>query len=474
MAVKKSAAQKTTSSLRGGAAPSRRDGTASRKAAPKSAAKRTAKRMSSAPAAQADTPIRPKLKLIEANELSLDELGERAQIIPGRDPHLHIVVNPIPQGEHETRARIIPVCEPRLDGNEEKYLLNTVRTSWISSAGKYITDFESLFAEKVGAKYGVACSNGTTALHLALATLGVGPGDEVIVPTFTMIASANAVTYVGATPVFIDSEPETYNMDVSQLENKITPRTKVIMPMHTYGHPVDMDPLLEIAKKHELFVLSDAAEAHGALYKGQPVGGMGDLATYSFYGNKIITTGEGGMVTTNNLDIARIARNLRDHAFSDERHFWHKYLGFNFRMTNMQAAVGLAQTERFDFLVECRRRNAEMYSELLTTVPGLVLPPEKPWAKNVFWMYGILVKPEFCMTRDQLREKLAHRGIETRTFFIPIHLQPIYYQEHGKENFPVSEMLCDQGMYLPSASTLTPSDIEFISNAIKEIYQQGK
>jgi len=418
-------------------------------------------------------PSPSKRTLIRESDVTLADIGERAHIMPGEDPHLTITVNTISTEPHEMRARIIPVCEPRLDGNEEKYLLRTVQTNWISSAGKYITDFENLFAEKVGAKYGVACSNGTTALHLALATLGVGPGDEVIVPTFTMIASANAVTYTGAKPVFIDSEPETYNMDVRQLEGKLSPRTKVIMPMHTYGHPVDMDPLLALAKKHDLFVLSDTAEAHGAEYKGKPIGGLDDLSTYSFYANKIITTGEGGMVTTNNAEIAKIARNLRDHAFSDERHFWHKYLGFNFRMTNMQAAVGLAQTERFDFLVDCRRRNADMYSELLSNVPGLTLPPEKPWAKNVFWMYGILVNPEFGISRDELRERLAKRGIETRTFFIPIHLQPIYFREHGHERFPVAEMLCERGMYLPSASSLTQADIEFITHCIKEI-QQGR
>ncbi|MBI5876294.1 MAG: DegT/DnrJ/EryC1/StrS family aminotransferase [Chloroflexi bacterium] len=405
----------------------------------------------------------------------MDELGERANILPGEDPHLVVTVRPIPSDERESAGRIIPVCEPRLDGNEEKYLLHTVRTNWISSAGKYITDFEQLFAQKVGARYGVACNNGTTALHLALATLGVGPGDEVIVPTFTMIASANAVRYVGATPVFIDAEPETGNMDVRQLRTKITPRTKAIMPMHTYGHPVDMDPVLDLAKQHNLFVLSDAAESHGAEYKGQPVGGLGDVATYSFYANKIITTGEGGMLTTNNPDIARIARNMRDHAFSHERHFWHKYLGFNFRMTNMQAAIGLAQTERFEFLVECRRKNAEMYSELLSSVPGLALPVQKPWAKNVYWMYGMVVQPaEFGMTRDALRNALAQRGIETRTFFIPIHLQPIYFRAHGAESFPVAEMLCERGMYLPSASTLTPADIEFISHAVREIQSQGR
>lgn len=319
----------------------------------------------------------------------------------------------------------------------------------------------------------MACTSGTAALHLALITLGVGPGDEVIVPAFTMIASANAVTYTGGKFVLIDSEREAYNLDVAQLESKITPRTKVIMPVHIYGHPADMDPLLEIVKNRDIYVLSDAAQAHGAEYKGRPIGGMGDLAAYSFYANKIITTGEGGMITTNSPEIARLARHLRDHAFSHERHFWHEYLGYNFRMTNMQAAIGLAQTERFEELVNYRRRNAEIYSKLLANVPGLTLPLEKSWAKSVFWMYSILVQPEFGVSRDVLREELAKRGIETRTFFIPIHSQPIYYREHGKQSFPVAEMLCERGMYLPSAPTLTPSDIQSIAQSVKSIQKGG-
>jgi perosamine synthetase len=417
-------------------------------------------------------PTKPKRTLIRPIKLSLRELGKRAGTIPGQDPHPVVAAKAVSQSA--TARRIMPVCEPRLDGNEEEYLLRTVRTNWISSAGGYIADFEKLFAEKVGADHGVACANGTVALHLALATLGVGPGDEVIVPTFTMIAGPNAVTYAGAKPVLIDSEPETYNLDVSQLESKITERTRVLMPMHTYGHPVDMDPVLKLAEKYNLFVLSDAAESHGAEYRGGPVGGLGDAAAYSFYANKIITCGEGGMITTDNPEIAALARKLRDHAFSSERHFWHEYIGFNYRMTNMQAAVGLAQTERFELLVECRRRNARTYNEWLSSVPGLTLPQEKPWAKSVFWMYGILVQPEFGMTRDELRSRLAQRGIETRTFFIPIHLQPIYYQQHGHQSFPVAEMLCRRGMYLPSASTLTPDDIELVARSIKEIQKQGE
>ena len=406
--------------------------------------------------------------LLSPVELKLSDLGARQAAIPAQEPQLTLSINAVGAEDLPRAARIIPVCEPRLDGNEEKHVLRALRTNWISGAGSLVTDFERLFAAKVGAAHGVACANGTAALHLALTAMGLGKGDEVIVPTFTMIAGANAVSYTGATCVLIDSEPETYNLDTSQLERKITRRTKAIMPMHTYGHPVDMDEVLRLAAKYNLYVVSDAAEAHGAEYKSKPVGGLGDLATYSFYANKIITTGEGGMITTNDPQLAKLTRNLRDHAFSKERHFWHKFLGYNYRMSNIQAAIGLAQTERFEFLVECHRRNAALYHELLADVPGLVLPPEMSWAKNVFWMYGILVQPEFGLSRDELRASLAGRAIETRTFFIPIHLQPIYFKAHGHQSFPVAEMLCARGLYLPSAATLTPEDIQFIARCIKE------
>ena len=407
--------------------------------------------------------------MIEESKLDLSELGDRAAIIPDRDPHLQVQISTIPSSEIGMQRRIIPVCEPLLVGKELEYVADCVRSNWISSAGKYIGLFEEAFAKCCGARYAVSCTSGTTALHLALATLGVGPGDEVIVPTFTMIATANAVTYCGGTPIFVDSEAETWNIDPARIEEKITPRTKVIMPIHTYGHPADMDAINEIARRHNLYVVEDAAEAHGADYKGRRCGSLADAACFSFYGNKIITTGEGGMITTDNPEIERIARNLHDHAFSDERHFWHKYLGYNYRMTNLQAAVGLAQTERFDELVEMRRRNAMLYNSLLKDIPGITLPPEKPWAKNVYWMYSIMVQDEFGLTRDELREALAERGIETRTFFIPLHLQPIYYRRHGQERFPVAEELCRKGLYLPSASGLTKEEIEFVVAQVADI-----
>jgi perosamine synthetase len=406
--------------------------------------------------------------MLTPRELTLEELGDLAEIIPGPEPVLEVALHPIPQFEPTPRREIIRVCEPTLRGNELAYITDAVQTNWISSAGKYIPRFEALFAEKMGARYGIACMNGTVALHLALATLGLEPGDEVIIPAFTMIATANAVTYLNAAPVLVDSEMATWNMDPEQIEAKITPRTRAISVVHTYGHPVDMDAVNDIAARHGLFVLEDAAEAHGAVYKGRPVGSLGDAACFSFYGNKIITTGEGGMITTNREDVARLAWNLRDHAFSTDRHFWHKFVGFNYRMTNLQAAIGLAQTEQLETFVAARRAHAAQYTRLLKEIPGIVTPPEAAWARNVYWMYGILLDKEFGLSRDELRARLARRGIETRTFFIPMHCQPIYFDQYRGQRYPVAEDLCRRGLYLPSASSLTPDDIEVVVESIRE------
>jgi perosamine synthetase len=417
--------------------------------------------------------------MLEPANITPEDLGEDlAPIIPGQDPELthpelDVSIRRIPVSELDTRSQIIPVCEPTLSGNETKYVMDCLDANWISSAGKYIEIFEERFAAECHCKYGIACANGTVALHLGLAALGLEPDDEVIVPAFTMIASINAVAYTGAVPVLIDSEPCTWNMDIDQLADKITPKTKAIMPVHIYGHPVDMDPVMELAQKHGIFVLEDAAEAHGAEYKGRRAGGLGHAGAFSFYANKIITTGEGGMITTNDVELADLTRNLRDHAFSSERHFWHKYMGFNYRMTNLQAAVGVAQTEQLATFVENRRHNAALYTELLKEIPGIVTPPEADWAKNVFWMYSILVEDEFGLTRDQLRGYLAKWGIETRTFFIPMHLQPIYYDMFKEQRYPVSERLCEQGFYLPSASSLTEDQIRYIAGVVQRAYQQA-
>ncbi|HBY99538.1 MAG TPA: aminotransferase DegT, partial [Chloroflexi bacterium] len=400
--------------------------------------------------------------MLKPVNLEVRDLGDRAEVIPGRDPELRVRLKRIPVSEEDLSHGIIPVCEPTLNGNEIKYVLECLESNWISSAGKFIPKFEQQFAARCGCHYGVAVANGTVALHLALATLGLGPGDEVIIPTFTMIATINAVAYTGATPVLVDSELDTWNMDVDQVAARITSRTRAIVLVHTYGHPVWMDPLWELANKHDLAIIEDAAEAHGAEYKGRPVGSLGHCAAFSFYANKIITTGEGGMITTNDERIYKLARNLRDHAFSEERHFWHKYLGYNYRMTNLQAAVGLAQVEQMDTFVVNRRRNAERYTHALKELPGLETPPEAHWARNVFWMYGLRVNEnEFGMNRDALRAYLADRGIETRTFFIPMHLQPIYYERYGHERHPRAELLCKTGFYLPSSSSLTNDQIDY-------------
>ena len=369
---------------------------------------------------------------------------------------------------------MIPVCEPTLIGNELKYVTDCLKTNWISSAGKYIKQFEESFAKFCDCKYGVACNNGTTAIHLALEACGIGKGDEVIIPAFTMIATCNAVIYSGAKPVLVDSEKETWNMDVNKIEERITNKTKAIMPVHTYGHPVDMDVINNIAKKHNLLVIEDAAEAHGAEYNGKRTGSLGKCAAFSMYANKIITTGEGGMITTNDEKVAEKAKLLRNHAFIKPR-FLHKDLGFNYRMTNIQAAIGLAQMEKADELVNRRINNAKLYNSLLKDVKGITLPPCKEWAKNVYWMYGILVEEEFSISMPQLRETLEKKGIDTRTFFIPMHQQPLF--KEGKDerfpdcsgSYPVSEELSKKGLYLPSSSSLTKEQIENIAGIIKTI-----
>ena len=382
----------------------------------------------------------------------------RDAILPGPDPRLKECPAFAPG--------IIPVSDPILDGNELRYLTECVKSNWISSAGPFVARFEEAFAHAVGCEYGVACSSGTSALHLALVAAGIGPGDEVILPAFTMIAVANVVEYTGARAILVDAEPDTWNLDAARIESRITTKTRAIIAAHTYGCPVDMDPVRAIARAHQLTLIEDAAEAHGALYHGRPAGSLGDVAAFSFYANKIITTVEGGMVTTNNRALAEAARTLRGHAFSDTRHFWHERVGFNYRMTNLQGAIGLAQTERLPQLIENRLANARRYSSALSSITGLTLPPEPAGRRNVFWMYAILVEDDFGRSRDELRKMLAAKGIETRTFFIPIHLQPIYRSRYLRERYPVAEALCRKGLYLPSGANLSPAQIEYVAAEI--------
>lgn len=364
--------------------------------------------------------------------------------------------------------KYIPVAEPSLTGNELEYVTDCVKSSWISSIGKYIPLFEDEFAKFCGVKHGIATSNGTTALHLALAICGIGPGDEVIVPSLTFVATANAVVYTGARPVFVDSEPRTWNIDPEDIARKITPQTKAIIPVHLYGHPADMDAINAIAHQHNLIVIEDAAEAHGAQYKGRRTGALGQIGTFSFYGNKIITTGEGGMVTTDDDALAEKARWLRDHGMSPTQRYWHPVIGYNYRLTNIQAAVGVAQMEQIDTFIARKRAIAMRYSELLANIPGLTLAPEETWARNVYWMYSILVNAKCPASRDQVMAHLKSRNIDSRPFFHPIHVLPPYAV--GQE-FPVAEQLSQQGINLPSSVTLSDTDILRITRVIREVVE---
>jgi len=369
----------------------------------------------------------------------------------------------------------IPVCSSTLTGNEWKYVKECLDSNWISSKGKFVSEFEQKFADYIHVKYGVSTTGGTTAIHLALESLKIGKGDEVIVPSFTMSGSIFPIIYCGAKPVLVDSELETWNMDVSKIEEKITPKTKAILPIHIYGHPCEMEKILEIAEDHELYVVEDAAEAHGAEYKGKKVGSFGDIGCFSFYANKIITTGEGGMIVTNNKKIYQRAQALKNMAHTEKRRFLHYSLGFNYRMTNLQAAIGLAQLGKIQEFVEARRRNAKLYNKMLADVRGIVLPPEKRWAKNVYWMYSILIeKNKFGASRKELMEKLADDGIETRPFFVPMHKQP-FLKKMGlfrNEKFPIAEKLGQEGVNLPSSSSLTEEEITLVCKSIMEIQKR--
>lgn len=357
----------------------------------------------------------------------------------------------------------IPVAEPALGDKELEYVVDCVKSGWVSSLGRYVRDFEQGFADFCQVKYGVATFNGTVALHLLAATLNLGPGDEVIMPSLTYVATANAVRYTGATPVFIDSEPETWNLDPNGVVEALTPQTRAIIAVHLYGHPVDMDPLRAIAAEHGLLLLEDAAEAHGARYKGRRVGSLGDAAIFSFYGNKIITTGEGGIIVTNNQQWAERAFFLENQGRYADNPYYHPEVAYNYRMTNIQAAIGLAQLERIDHMIAIRCRNADHYNRRLAGVRGLRLPPHKEWAENVYWMYSVIVEEEFGLERDELRTRLRAAGIDTRPFFYPVHTLPMY---QTGQSLPVAEELGRRGLNLPSAATLTAEQIDYICDTL--------
>jgi perosamine synthetase len=365
----------------------------------------------------------------------------------------------------------IPVNEPLVNGNEKKYLLECIETGWISSEGAFVHQFEEQFAAKVGRKYSVAVSNGSAALDVAISALKIGQGDEVILPTFTIISCAAAIVRSGAIPVVVDCDPVTWNMDVSQIEGKITSRTKAIMIVHIYGLPVDLAPLLAIANKYGLKIIEDAAEMLGQTYKGVPCGSFGDISTFSFYANKHITTGEGGMLVTDNAEIADRCRSLRNLCFQPQQRFVHEELGWNFRMTNLQAALGVAQLERIDEFVIRKRIMGEKYTEYLSDIPGLQLPLAKTeYANNIYWVFGLVLKDEVHLNVSEVIMYLQKHNIGSRPFFWPMHEQPVFKKMglFNEESCPVAEIISRRGFYIPSGLALTEEQLKEVSIVLRE------
>ena len=367
----------------------------------------------------------------------------------------------------------VPIAAPNLSGKELEYVSDCVKSGWISSKGKYVNLFEEEFSKYIGLKNGIAVSSGTTALHLALAAIGVKSSDEIIIPTFTMMAVANSATYQGAKAILVDSEMDTWNIDPCKIEEKITKRTKAIMAVHLYGHPAKTKEIVSIANDHRLCLIEDSAEAHGAQYYGKKVGSLGDMSCFSFYANKIITTGEGGMILTDNDEMANKLRKLRDQAYSKEFRKWliHDEIGFNYRLTNMQAAIGLAQVERIEEFIAHHREMAYLYNSMLEDLKGITLPPEVAWAKNVYWMYTILLDGT-VFSRDKLMFRLEKDyGIDTRATFHPIHLQPVSKEAYKDEKYPIAESLGKNGLNLPSGNSTTLDEVKYVATAIRSILE---
>lgn len=366
----------------------------------------------------------------------------------------------------------IPVNEPLLDGNEERYLAECIRTGWISSEGPFVQRLEEGFAARVGRRHGISVCNGSVALDVAVAALGLGPGDEVILPSFTIISCAAAVVRAGARPVLVDSEPDTWNTTAERIAARITPRTKAIMIVHIYGLPVDMDPVLALAKQHGLKIIEDAAEMHGQTYKGRPCGSFGDISIFSFYPNKLVTTGEGGIVLTDDEQLAERCRALRNLCFQPGRRFVHEELGWNFRLSNLQAAVGVAQLERLDEFVPRKRSMGQTYLKQLADVRGLQLPLARTsYAENIFWVFGVVLEDDMPFDAAEGMRKLATRGIGTRPFFWPMHEQPVFRKMglFADEAHPNAERSARRGFYLPSGLALTETQIEHVVASVQEI-----
>lgn len=367
---------------------------------------------------------------------------------------------------------MIPVNTPLLSGNERKYINECIDTGWISSEGPFIQRFETDFSKYVDRDYGVAVSNGTAALEIAVKAVGIQKGDEVILPTFTIISPAQAIVKCGAKPVLVDADPITYCMDVTKVEEKITPKTKAILVVHIYGFPTDMDPIIAIARKYKLIIIEDAAEMHGQTYNGKMCGSFGDVSIFSFYPNKQITTGEGGMIVTDRLDIAEYCRSLRNLCFKPERRFIHDEIGWNYRMTNLQAALGVAQLENIDMHISIKRKMGANYNHLLKNTPHIdLMPTETTYSKNIYWVYTIILRKEFNHDAIWVMNELIKEGIGTRPFFYPMHKQPVFKKKRWylKEKYPIAEEISERGFYLPSGLSLSEKEIEEVANKLNKV-----
>jgi len=367
---------------------------------------------------------------------------------------------------------MIPVNKPVLGKQEKALLAECIDTGWISSEGPFVREFEKKMAERVGRKHGIAVCNGSAALDVSVAALKIGRNDEVIMPSFTIISCAAAIIRSGASPVLVDSDPYTWNMDVNQIEEKITPRTRAIMVVHIYGLPVDMNPVFGLAKKYELQIIEDAAQMHGQTYNGRACGSFGDISTFSFYPNKHITTGEGGMLLTDDDVLADRCRSLRNLCFQSDKRFVHEELGWNYRMTNMQAALGIAQLEQLDEAVAKKRNMGRHYTSLLQDIDGLTLPlPKTPYAENIYWVYGILLKDTSKLNVAEVTKRLRQKGIDTRPFFWPMHQQPVFKKMKlfNKQTFSVAQMLATRGFYIPSGLGLTDQQQDQVAGVLREV-----
>lgn len=372
---------------------------------------------------------------------------------------------------------MIPVNKPQIPANTQSYFTECVKSGWFSAEGPYVKQFEAAMAKYVGVKYAVAVNSGTTALHLALVALGIGKGDEVILPASTIASCYFAIWYTGATAVPVDVDSETFTISPSEIKKHISPKTKAIMAVHLFGHPCDMDAIQKIAHKHSLYVIEDAAEAHGATYKKQKAGSFGDLSCFSFYANKIVTCGEGGMVLTNNQELYQRAVSLANLNHTPEKRFVHAGVGYRYAMTNMQAGLGLASFEEIKQSLSYKRQMAKLYKKVLSKVPGIILPTEKEWAKNVYWMYAVRINErKFGFSRDALMSMLQKEfGIQTRSFFYPPKVAFKAMKKFQRESFPVAEKIGEDGLYLPSGLGNTMEEFQLVAETIKKIhFQRGQ